>query len=194
MLLNELKNRPIQYVKGVGEKRSLLFRKLDIHNLYDLLTYFPYRYENRQSLTRIKDLKFNNEWQTIFGTVMGYDEFKAFKFKKVLKILIADETGHLSLICYNRHFLKNVLKQGMKLFLSSSKFVRRYNEVQTADFDYELMGEEDEEFLNIHTNRIVPVYRATENLSIRLIRSLIYQHLKETVNSIEDPIPEPVRE
>lgn len=194
MLLNQLKNKPIQYVKGVGEKRSVLFHKLEIRNLYDLLTYYPYRYENRKNLTRIRDLKFNGEWQTVFGTVIGYDEFKAFRFKKVLKIMIADETGHLSLICYNRHFLKNVLKQETKIFLSSCRFVKRYNEVQTAEFDYEAVGEEDEEFLNIHTNRIVPIYRTTEALSVRMIRSLIYRQLKELAGSIEDPLPEELRQ
>ncbi len=105
-----------------------------------------------------------------------------------------DDTGYLTLICYNRHFLKNILKKEMKIFLSSSRFNFRYGEIQTADFEYEIITEEDEEFLNIHTNRIVPIYHTTESLSSRLIRSLIYTHLKNVREEVSDPIPMLIRD
>ena len=35
---------PIQYVKGVGEKRAALFAKLDIRTVGDLLAHYPRDY------------------------------------------------------------------------------------------------------------------------------------------------------
>ena len=196
-LLNQFKKTPIKYVKGIGENRGLLFEKLDITNLYQLLTYYPYRFENRKNLITIKQLQFNNEWQTIFGTVIGYDEFRLRGTKKVLKILIADDTGYLSLVCYNRNFLKKILQKEMKVYLSSSRFIYKYNEIQTSDFDYEIVSNEepeDKETENIHTNRIVPIYHTTENLSIKLIRTVIFNQLKKVINDIEDPLPVDIKE
>lgn len=195
MLLNQLKKFDIRYVKGVGEKKAQLFYKLNIHSLYDLLTFYPFRYEDRTKLIKIKDIV-PGQWQTIIGKVIGYDYFKAFGRRRVLKIFIADETGHFSLVCYNRNFLKNILQKEMSVFISSSKFVYRYNELQTSDFDYEIINEIDEkdkEFSNIHTKRIVPIYHSTENLTDKFLRMLIYRELKNNIDKIDDPLPHEIK-
>ena len=122
MLLNQLKKNEIRFIKGVGEKKALLFHKLDINNLYDLLTFYPFRYEDRTNIIQIRDIK-PDQWQTVEGKVIGHDYFRSFRRRQVLKILIQDDTGYFSLVCYNRNFLKDVLKKEMKVFVSSSIMV-----------------------------------------------------------------------
>ena len=46
---------PIQYVKGVGEKRAALFHKLNIATVGDLLCHYPREYEDWSSVCTIED-------------------------------------------------------------------------------------------------------------------------------------------
>ncbi len=187
MLLSEL-NKDIRFVKGVGERRGLLFNKLNIYTLADLLRFYPFRYEDRRELTKIVNIK-KGVWQTIFAEVIGYDEFHTSR-GKVLKILVTDNTAVLSLICYNRNYLKNVLKKGTKLFISSNRFEYKFREFQAAEFDFEIFDEESEDNITLHTKRIVPIYHSTENLSVKFIRKIIYQELNKIIREIEDPLPD----
>ena len=50
----------IQYLKGVGEKRAELLRKLGLNSLDALLRYFPRRYEDWSNITPIADADFND--------------------------------------------------------------------------------------------------------------------------------------
>ncbi len=190
MFLSEL-DKDIKYIKGVGEYRSLLFKKLNIFKLSDLLTFYPFRYEDRRNLTKIRNLK-KGEWQTVFGKVIGYDKFH-YRLGSVLKILIADDTGVLSLICYNRNYLKKVLPKDTKVFVSSPRFEYKYNEFQTSEFDFEVLSDDNDEMINIHTNRIVPIYHSTEKLSSKFIRRIIYVELNKVIKDIDDPLPEYIK-
>ena len=49
----ELMNSELTVLKGVGEKKSALFAKLGINNVWDLLYYFPYEYEDRKTFQKI---------------------------------------------------------------------------------------------------------------------------------------------
>jgi len=186
MLISDLK-KDVKYLKGVGERRAVLFKKLGINNIAELLTYYPFRYEDRRRLSKIIDVR-PGEWHTILGEVVAYDYFNTSK-GKVLKIFVSDNTAHLALLCYNRNYLKNQLKIGTKIFLSSNKFEFKFREFQTAEFDFEIY-DENEENINIHTKRIVPIYRATENLSSKVIRTIIYNALNSFVRELDDYLPD----
>ena len=43
----------IRYCKGIGEKKALLFNKLGVFNVRDLVSYFPRKYEDRSSFKPI---------------------------------------------------------------------------------------------------------------------------------------------
>ena len=37
----------VRYIKGIGEKKAQAFHKLGVFSLYDLISYFPRKYEDR---------------------------------------------------------------------------------------------------------------------------------------------------
>ena len=43
----------IRSIKGIGEKRAQALNKLGVFSLFDLISYFPRRYEDRSSLKPI---------------------------------------------------------------------------------------------------------------------------------------------
>jgi len=58
----------IQYLKGVGPKRALLFNKLGIVSVRDLLYYPPRRYLDRSLIKNIRDIRVGDN-VTLFGQV-----------------------------------------------------------------------------------------------------------------------------
>ena len=47
----------IEFIKGVGpQKASLLNSEIGIYNLYDLLQYFPFRYEDRSTIEKLSNV------------------------------------------------------------------------------------------------------------------------------------------
>src|ERR1700738_513377 len=46
-------------IKGVGPQRAELLAKRGIHTLEDLLTYLPFRYEDRIHFSNVKDIQPN---------------------------------------------------------------------------------------------------------------------------------------
>ena len=43
----------VRYLKGIGEKKALALQKLGVFTLYDLLSFFPRRYEDRSHFSPI---------------------------------------------------------------------------------------------------------------------------------------------
>ena len=61
-MMRRLTDIDIKYLKGVGPKRAdTLGKELDIHTYYDLLHYFPSRYDDRSKVLKIKDVASERE-------------------------------------------------------------------------------------------------------------------------------------
>src|SRR5690242_18013627 len=59
----------IQYLNHVGPVRAELFIERGIHSIEDLLYYTPFRYEDRTSITHIRDLV-PGQSTTVLGRVL----------------------------------------------------------------------------------------------------------------------------
>jgi len=59
----------IQYMKGVGPKRVVLFERLSIQTVKDLLYYIPRRYEDRRNFSPIAKLRIGKQ-HTVVGKVL----------------------------------------------------------------------------------------------------------------------------
>ena len=47
----------IQFLKGVGPKKAQALKKLGIEKIYDLITYYPRRYEDQSQIVPIGRIK-----------------------------------------------------------------------------------------------------------------------------------------
>lgn len=46
-------NSDVRYLKGIGEKKALALNKLGVFSLYDLISFFPRKYEDRSRVCPI---------------------------------------------------------------------------------------------------------------------------------------------
>lgn len=175
---------PIQYVKGVGEKRAKLFEKLDVHNLYDLIHLYPRSYTDFTSLTEISKLV-PGETACVRATV-GAPVSKSMirKNMTLFKTIAFDETGVLHITIYNSRFVAEALEEGEEYFF--------LGKVTLSGGHLEMSGPLIEPFREDLT--LKPIYPQTAGLSSKMIEKAVKNALllQREMNCV-DPIPDSVR-
>jgi len=185
---NEFWRTPVQYLKGIGPKRSLLFEKLGIETLEELLYFFPFRYEDRSHLKKIAFLKPGEE-QTILGEVRAVALVETPRRRlKIVDLAVSDETGLLHAKWFNQPYLKDLFKPGEKVMLSGKVKANYYGglHLEMESPQYEKLDEEEPQ---LHTGRIVPIYHETKGLTSRQIRSLMNSLLNQWGMKISEMLP-----
>ena len=93
---NDISEIEVQFVKGVGPKTALLFNKLGIYTVKELLEYYPKRYIDYQGRVKISNLKLG-EQVTVFGTIKKTSAYQTLKKLTVMNVVISDGTGEVTL-------------------------------------------------------------------------------------------------
>lgn len=179
--------KDIRYLKGVGENREKLFRKLGIKKAEDLLWHIPRKYLDYSRLKKIRELC-DGEIESFVAKVAGKPVEIETKSVKIIKIPVEDSTGVVTTVWFNQDYIKNVLKEG-EIFCFSGKIERKgfYIEVKNPEFE-----KYDQHLL--HTGRIVPVYNSTEGLSQKVIRNIVDNLLQQVNGMLIDIIPPYIRQ
>lgn len=181
-MVKDISELQIQYTKGVGPRKAALLRRLNIHTVRDAMFYLPCRYEDRKNIRKIRDTV-SGIHQTVFGRVVSADIRKLRGNKKLFELKVSDGSGTLTGKWFNQPYLSKRFESGHEVVLSGT-VKHSYNSGPEMDNpEYEFTGGDP----LIHTARIVPVYRTTENLSVRQLRSIIFNVLKSCEPG--DPIP-----
>lgn len=177
---------PVQYIKGIGPKRALYFKKLNIINVKDLFYLIPHRYLDYSTVLKIKDLKINDE-ATIIGRVHLIEIKRAKRRGEMVNVLLKDDTGSIVLRWFNRPDLKNRFKIGDWLVVSG-KVSFFYNK-QLINPLYEIIGQDDAAAEKIG-GTIIPIYPLTEGLGLWDIRRAMKIALDLCLNDIEETTPQ----
>lgn len=176
---------PIENIKYIGEKQSKKLKKIKIHTLGDLLFYFPEHYEDFSKISKIKDLKIN-ENSVIKGKVIDISEERSFRKRmSILTILLSDESSSIEVIFFNQGFLKQSIEKGEELVIAGKlRFKGRSLYFSPTIFEKTNKNE------LTHLGQIMPVYKETRGLSSKYIRFI----LKPLVYSFKDKLPETLPE
>ncbi len=183
---------PIQYVKGVGPRRAKLLGNLGIKTVEDALYYLPYRYEDRGNLKKISSLVYG-QLETITGKVLSAEIIKLPKSKmKLFELTVTDGSGLLKGKWFNQPFMKKNFEVGQEVILSGIVKRNPYWGIgfEIDNPEYEFITDDADAF--IHAARIVPIYRTTAGLSVRQLRTIMFNLVKSHLDEISDPVPEEI--
>jgi ATP-dependent DNA helicase RecG len=186
--INEILNKPIQYLKGIGESRAKLFQRLNLFTIEDILTHFPREYEDRSNLKKIAELQ-DSEECAFEGIIMSkVSESRPRKGLSIYKIYIKDESGTIIASWFNQSYIKNVFNVG-ESYVFYGRISRKYKSLEVQSPVYEKVDEKEMK----NTCRIIPVYSSTMNLSQNLIRAAISSAIKLIAGNMEEILPERIR-
>ena len=192
----------VMYLKGVGPKLAYLLNKLGIYIVSDLLYYFPRKYVDYSTRTRIRDLE-AGETTTIFGVIKSVEAFNTKKDLGVIKVRIADGSGSIWLSFFaskaNKYTLDRMKSQFPKdsgIMVSGTVKLNSYDGQLTLDKPtYSILESfEESENKNLNLARIVPIYPLSENLNIKSLRKIIYSAIQMFKKEIPTILPKHIVE
>src|SRR5271157_731278 len=180
-------NASLTVLAGVGPRHAAMLVRLGLKTLGDMLYYFPRRYDDYSQLKPIHDL-FYGQQVTVIGTVITVHPRQVRGEKmSILEAVINDGTGGLRLTWFNQPWLANRLKVGEAISISGE--VQQYlGRLVMNNPDWEPVEAE-----NLSTNRIVPVYPLTANVTQKWLRKLIHQVVAYWAPKLTDHLPEFIR-
>lgn len=179
--------KPIQYLKGVGEKRAELFNKKGIKTVGDMLYYFPRTHEDRSI---VKPISQCSEGETVCINVTAYTEPQNRYVRRnmlITSLVVFDDSGMMNMVWYNNKYIKNNIKAGEKYVFFGTVTKNKQGRIQMTAPVYEKCGTEK------YTGKIIPIYPLTANLPQKTVQQTMEYALAEA-GRLTEYIPEFLRE
>jgi ATP-dependent DNA helicase RecG len=181
---------PLQFVKGVGPRRSQDLERAGLKTIEDLLLRFPLRYENRAGLIPIARLR-PGTTATVVAEVLscGLRPTRRPGFR-LFELILKDDTGPVRAVFPNQAFLRDVFHPGQQIVVHGALEFRGSGGLQFTNPEYEIVrADAQDEDGNVHTGRIVPVYEKIGSLTPRMQRTLVHRLISEMPPTVPDPVP-----
>ena len=181
-------NASLTVLAGVGPRHASMLTRLGLNTLGDMLYNFPRRYDDYSQLKPIRDV-FYGQQVTVIGevTMVSSRPMRGGKMT-ITEVVINDGTAGLRLSWFNQPWLANRLKVGDAISVSG-KVDQYLGRLVMKSPDWEPVEVE-----NLHTNRIVPVYPLTANVTQKWLRSLMHQVVTYWAPKLTDHLPETIRQ
>lgn len=193
MSIERLRATAITYLKGVGPKKGeLLTKQLEIRTLYDLLYHFPNHYVDRSRFYTISSFTREMPAVQVKGRFVSFAEHGE-GAKLRLVGLFSDGTGLMEVVWFRRiKWMRDSYKIGEEyvLFGKPAEFSGRWSMVHP---------EIDSPQAVLASAGLRGVYPLTEQLRNRGINSraifaMVQTLIQGFVKTIEDPLPEEMRQ
>jgi len=183
--LGALQSKSLQYLKGVGPERAKQLERLGIHNVLDLLQYYPRRYEDRRK-QMIAELT-EGEMATIEGRVVAANITNG--KLKVVKLSI-DQQGRLfQATWFNQiHILKQYPVGTQVVVTGKVRWKQQMPEVLATDIE-KVSVSDPVNVPDLGSQTILPVYSETARLSSKVIRNLIQSVLNQADTGFREVLP-----
>jgi ATP-dependent DNA helicase RecG len=180
---------PVQFLKGIGPRRSEMLAAHGIRTAGNLLDYIPFRYEDRTQFRPIKALQ-EDELVLIRGEVCSLGGFDTRRRGfSILEVLVRDGSGSLRVKFFNQPYLRRVFQAGTKLVLYGQVKKDSYAHNSPVMMNPECEILEDEERDSVHSGRVTPIYRRLGDLRTRTLRQIMYSLISGLPPEIPDALP-----
>jgi len=184
--------KPIRYIKGVGERLSQVLAKKKIFNIEDALFYFPRSYEDRRRIYSVRELKLSEKICVVGKIKRAYPVFYSRSRRRAYELLLEDidePQSKLVLKWFHKPYVFQKLDPGCLLCLTGE--VQQYRgRLEMLHPEIEILGKNiDHENLS---PGIIPIYSQTEGLYQKTIRKIERNVVRQFAKELSDPLPEEI--
>ncbi len=176
---------PVSEILGVGQSSMLLLKHLGVETIKDLLLYFPRDYLDFSVRKNIGAL-IGEQVVCVEGDIVTIQNIPTKnRSLSITKCVISDGTGELEIAWFNQPYLLQTLKKGMNIVVAGKVEVKFRKFQMTSPF-YEVIKDGSSTL-----NRIVPIYRETEGMNSKWLRTKIESIIGYTTQ-LEEWLPDEV--
>jgi ATP-dependent DNA helicase RecG len=183
---------PVKFLKGIGERRAEAFARLGVLTAQDLLWHIPFRYIDASSVTEMARARVGDDVACV-GKVVAKRLMPTRRGLRIFTAVLRDASGLLECAWPGQAFLDRTIQVGQTLLVAGT--VRFYHGRQLNPREVIVLADPEHDGADpdpMSAGRVLPVYRATEGLSHKVIRGLLDRHLDGLIATVRDPLPEDV--
>ena len=185
-----LRRSPVMSLKGVGPVIAKGMAKKGIYSVEDLLYFVPIRWLDRGNIRKIGELKAGDE-TSVVGSVDSYRSmFFRHARKKGFEVIVADDTGFLSLkwFQWSKGYLQKICQKGAMLYLSG-RVGNFGGTLQIVHPEVIVLGDEESPE---SARRILPLYSQIDGVKQGFVRKIISEAMNVLDSAPRGILPEKV--
>jgi ATP-dependent DNA helicase RecG len=173
-------SQSLEELSWIPRPKLLALRRLGIETVEDLLTHFPRRHEDRTEFPQFPREE-SDVPICLCGEVVKTSLRRFGGWKKIFEATLQESNPNAlsePLVCrwFNLHYVQKMIATGQRMVVFGKPRLRG-KRICMDHPEFEVI--ENDEEISIHFRRITPIYPATEGLSQRVLRSMIYRLLTE---------------
>src|SRR5437588_9434023 len=173
-------SQPLEELEWIPRPKILALRRLGITTIEDLLTHFPRRHEDRSVFPEFPSQE-SDKPVCLCGEVIKTSLRRFGGWRRIFEATLQEPSANVlsePLVCrwFNLHYVQKMIATGQRLVVFGKPRLRG-KRICMDHPEFEVI--ENDEEISIHFRRITPIYPATEGISQRVLRSIIYRLLNE---------------
>jgi len=183
----------VQYVKGVGPRRSTLLGSRNVRTVEDLLLHIPKSYQDRANFVSLSSLRIGQD-AAVHAKVYRSRVIQTRTRGRILDVILTDGSSFAHAKWFHGGYLQTrEFSAGREVVLFGRVDFDRY-ESKFVFFnpEFELLDDGDES-ASLDIGRYVPVYEEAAGITSRQLRRLIAGALSDLTKDLDDPLPEDIR-
>jgi ATP-dependent DNA helicase RecG len=173
-------SQSLEELNWIARPKILALRRLGIETVEGLLTHFPRRHEDRTEFPRFPREE-SDVPVCLCGEVIKTSLRRFGGWKKIFEATVQESDANAlsePLVCrwFNLHYVQKMIATSQRIVVFGKPRLRG-KRICMDHPEFEVI--ENDEEISIHFRRITPIYPATEGLSQRALRSIVYRLLNE---------------
>lgn len=170
---------PITEIKGIGEKKAALFKRLGVESVGDLISYYPRDYDNWADVTPISEVRHGERCVVRARLAAAVSTTRISGGRLLSKATVCDDSGYLNLVFFNNRYIDTMLRYGEEYCFMGRVQRDKYGYQMTApEFTSPKDGDD-----------ITPIYNLTAGLNNRVVMKAVKEALSMLPEVIRDPLP-----
>jgi ATP-dependent DNA helicase RecG len=185
----------VQFVKGVGPRRSELLNSRGVRTVGDLLLRIPRAYQDRTRFASLDSLRPGTE-AAVHAKIYRSRWVQTRTRGRILEVVLTDGTSFALAKWFHGGYLQQArdFAAGRQVVIYGR--VERDSYASQLSFfnpEFELLDEAKEGSVSLDIGRIVPVYEELAGITSRQLRRILWAALSDLAPALDDPIPEAIR-
>ena len=178
-------DEPVSKIRRMEAKTMQRFEALEVRTVRDLLYMLPRRHDDRADITAISDVypggtfTLEGELADIRSANIGQRRLQ------LAEGILRDDSGIIELQWFGQGYLARSLRVGSRMVVHGKAESYR-GRVTLASPEYDVVTPNQPP---LNAGRVTPVYRLTQGMTARNLRSITWQAIVRFLAAIEDPLP-----
>ena len=178
-------DQPVSSLRRMDAKTVQRLEQLDVRTVRDLLYTLPRRHDDRADIASIADLYPGGTF-TVEGQLTDIRSANVGQRRlQLAEGVLSDDTGQIELQWFGQGYLARSLKPGNHMVVNGKVEIHR-GRLSISSPEYDVITQRQPP---LNAGRITPVYRLTQGMTARNLRSLTWLAVTRAAGGIADPLP-----